>query len=157
MAQRGSLACPSAPHLQRSGLAFDPGSPAPTRAGHSRASVLGRWPFPRILGLRGRQRWRGSLECSGIAVLPSLESRRRLPGPGGPACGAWRPSCPTPTPPEPACPHRARPGSPAPRLPGSSPGTLCLPALVEGTALLSPACNCCHLFPSVVFVDVFSL
>lgn len=37
----------------------------------------------------------------------------------------------------------------------SAVGTICSPALAEGAALLSPSCNCYHLFPAAVFVDVF--
>lgn len=51
--------------------------------------------------------------------------------------------------------------SPAPRCTQQCPGgsglsgvSVCL-SLIEGMALFSPSCDCYHLFPSIVFVDVF--
>ena len=34
-------------------------------------------------------------------------------------------------------------------------GPICLPAPRRGNGLFSPSCNCYHLFPFLVFVDVF--
>ena len=53
------------------------------------------------------------------------------------------------------------PGSPCPGLSSSGLGTthclgpVCSTAPYRGNGLFSPSCNCYHLFPFMVFVDVF--
>lgn len=77
-------------------------------------------------------------------------------------CGARRPSQPLQGWPVPQ--GGDSPGEPSPQVHTVVAGGggqctvrgqyVCLP-LLEGMALFSPSCNCYHLFPSIVFVDVF--